>query len=157
MTVALDTEEARLDVEDDGAGMPTTTHAPSGVGLLGMRERGHDLPELLEFVAASQRRDHGFLQRVSDSVGEYVLANAEKYPELSALLSLTALAECVATPTARRALMAALTFNHGRLLLSGHSDTVRALAWSPDGTRIATASYAVRSAPGTRTAVPRST
>ncbi len=108
--------------------------------LEGLRETGQDLPELVEFVDASRRRDLEFLRRVSNSVGEYVLANAEKYPELSILLCLSALTECVPTPVTQRALMAALAFSHGRAVLSGHTDTVRNLAWSPDGTRIATAS-----------------
>ncbi|GAA3736942.1 hypothetical protein GCM10022205_23650 [Spinactinospora alkalitolerans] len=108
--------------------------------LDGLRAVGQDQPELVEFVDASRRRDLVFLRRVSQSVGEYVLANAEKYPELAVLLSLAALSECAPTPMAQRALMSALTFSHGRFVLSGHADTVRNLAWSPDGTRIATAS-----------------
>jgi WD40 repeat protein len=108
--------------------------------LQALQRDGHDLAELTEFVEASQRRDLGFLRRVSEAVGEYVLANAERYPELSVLLSLAALEECVSTPAAQRALMAALAFSHARMVLRGHSDTVRNLAWSPDGTRIATAS-----------------
>ena len=38
VAVAVGADQARLDVEDDGVGMPATAHG-SGVGLLGMRER----------------------------------------------------------------------------------------------------------------------
>lgn len=99
-----------------------------------------DIPALLAFVDASRRRDLGFLLRVSQSITEYVLANVERYPELAVLLSLAALSECTPTPSARRALMTALSFSHGRLVLRGHSDTVRNLDWSPNGRMIATAS-----------------
>jgi len=108
--------------------------------LAALEESGQGSEAVRELVDRSLRRDLAFLRRVSDGIGRYVLANAERYPELSILLSLAALGECAATPTAQRALMAALAFSHLRMVLTGHTDTVRNIAWSPDGSRIATAS-----------------
>ncbi|GAA3750267.1 WD40 repeat domain-containing protein [Salinactinospora qingdaonensis] len=108
--------------------------------LEGLAQAGQDTPMLVAFVDASRRRDRGFLRRVSHGIADYVLANVERYPELAVLLSLAALSECEPTPLARRALMTALSFSHGRLVLKGHKDTVRNLAWSPSGRMIATAS-----------------
>ncbi|MEV5414468.1 WD40 repeat domain-containing protein [Thermopolyspora sp. NPDC052614] len=108
--------------------------------LAALEEAAQASEPVRELVAASLRRDRAFLRRVSEGIGRYVLANAERYPELSILLSLAALGECAATPAAQRALMAALAFSHLRMVLTGHTDTVRNLAWSPDGARIATAS-----------------
>ncbi|RJL35757.1 eIF2A-related protein [Bailinhaonella thermotolerans] len=108
--------------------------------LAALEEGGQASESVRELVDVSLRRDRAFLRRVSEGIGRYVLANAERYPELSILLSLAALGECAATPAAQRALMAALAFSHLRLVLKGHTDTVRNLAWSPDGAWIATAS-----------------
>lgn len=108
--------------------------------LAALEEAGQASEPVRELVDASLRRDLAFVRRVSDGIGRYVLANAERYPELSILLSLAALGECAETPAAQRALMSALAFSHLRLVLAGHTDAVRDLAWSPDGNRIGTAS-----------------
>ncbi|MFC4908350.1 WD40 repeat domain-containing protein [Actinomadura gamaensis] len=91
-------------------------------------------------IQESKRRDVAFLRRVSEGIGEYVIANAEQHPELSVLLSLAALSECPPTSAAVRALLSALTFSHLSHVLKGHGDVVRGLAWSPDGQKIVTAS-----------------
>ncbi|MFD0684747.1 WD40 repeat domain-containing protein [Actinomadura fibrosa] len=114
--------------------------ALAGRWLAGLEESGQPSARARALVEASQRRDLAFLRQVSERVGEHVLANAERYPDLSTLLSLTALSDCPPTPAAVRALMAALAFNHLSAVLAGHGDAVRHVAWSPDGTRIATAS-----------------
>ncbi|MES9602520.1 WD40 repeat domain-containing protein [Actinomadura sp. NPDC000929] len=108
--------------------------------LEGLESAGQDSGEIRAFIEASKRRDLAFLRRVSEGVGQYVLANAEQYPELAILLAAAALSECPPTPAATRALMAALAFSHLTHVLDGHTDAVRNLAWSPDGALIATAS-----------------
>nr|WP_243722448.1 WD40 repeat domain-containing protein [Actinomadura sp. 7K507] len=108
--------------------------------LEGLESAGQDSGEIRAFTEASKRRDLAFLRRVSEGIGQYVLANAEQYPELAILLAMAALSECPPTPAATRALMAALPFSHLTHVLDGHTDAVRNLAWSPDGALIATAS-----------------
>ncbi|WP_017608537.1 nSTAND1 domain-containing NTPase [Nocardiopsis xinjiangensis] len=108
--------------------------------LEALRENGQDTPALTAFVDASRRRDHRFLRRVSLSIAEYVLAGVEEHPELAVLRTLAALEECEPVPVVRGALLSALAHSHCSAVLNGHTDTVRNLAWSPDGTRIATAS-----------------
>ncbi|MBG0814848.1 AAA family ATPase [Planomonospora sp. ID82291] len=106
----------------------------------GLAEAGQITEGVRELVDVSQRRDLAFLRRISDGIGRHVLVSAERSPETSLLLSLAALDECVMTPAALRGLMTALTFSHSTVALDGHTDTVRNLAWSPDGTRVVTAS-----------------
>ncbi|MFD7505282.1 WD40 repeat domain-containing protein [Streptomyces sp. NPDC059850] len=108
--------------------------------LAALEEAGQATEGVRSLVDASRSRDLAFLRRVSESVGRHVLANPEQDPELSVLLSLAALGECAATPVARRALFTALAFSQLRAELTGHTDTIRHVAWSPDGRRIATAS-----------------
>ncbi|WP_326642477.1 WD40 repeat domain-containing protein [Streptosporangium sp. NBC_01755] len=108
--------------------------------LTGLVDSGQATEDTRELVEVSQRRDLAFLRRISDGIGRHVLTSAERAPEESLLLSLAALDECVTTQAALRGLMTALVFSHSTLSLHEHTDAVRNLAWSPDGTRIVTAS-----------------
>ncbi|TDC59364.1 WD40 repeat domain-containing protein [Micromonospora sp. KC207] len=108
--------------------------------LAGLEALGQASDVVRALIQQSKRRDIAFLRRVSENIGRYVLANAERFPELSILLSIAAIAEAPVTPLIGRALMSALAFSHLRRVLAGHTDTVRSIAWSPDGRLIATGS-----------------
>ncbi|MEU3458057.1 AAA family ATPase [Micromonospora sp. NPDC006766] len=114
--------------------------ALAGQWLEAMESAGQDSPAARALVNASRSRDTAFLHRVSETIGQFALGNVDRYPELAVLLTSAALLECPPTPVARRALMAALAFSHTEAVLAGHTDAVRGVAWSPDGTHLVTGS-----------------
>ncbi|MFI6407693.1 NACHT and WD repeat domain-containing protein [Streptomyces sp. NPDC050548] len=114
--------------------------AVAGRWLAGLETADGATVAVRELVVASRSRDRDFLLRVSESIGQYVLANAEREPEFGTLLAATVLTECPPTSTAVRALMTALAHNHTRAVLIGHRAGVRAMSWSPDGACLATGS-----------------
>ncbi|MFF7364790.1 WD40 repeat domain-containing protein [Streptomyces sp. NPDC008125] len=108
--------------------------------LVVLDEAGQASQPVRTLVQHSQRRDLAYLGRLSENIGRHALGTADSHPEQAILLSLAALDECTPTPAARRGLMAALASSHHRIRLNEHTDTVRHIAWSPDGRRLATAS-----------------
>ncbi|MFA1538517.1 nSTAND1 domain-containing NTPase [Actinomadura monticuli] len=97
-------------------------------------------PLAAEFVEISHRSDGAAMRRLADSIARQALTGFRTDPEHSLLLALAAHEECAPTPLARRALSAALAVSRVRGVLRGHDDRIWAVAWSPDGSRVATAS-----------------
>ncbi len=97
-------------------------------------------PLVTEFVEISHRSDGVAMRRLADSIARQALTGFRTDPEHSLLLALAAHEECAPTPLARRALSAALAVSRVRGVLRGHDDRVWAVAWSPDGALVATAS-----------------
>ncbi len=98
-----------------------------------------EVPVVREFLEHSRRLDRATMTRLSEAIAHQALAEIERDPELGILLALAALEDCIPTPLANRALVSALA-NPVVRVLRGHRSVVRAVAWSPDGGRIATAS-----------------
>ncbi len=93
-----------------------------------------------EFLACSNRADRVTMQRLSETIARQALAAVDSDPDYSLLLALAAFEECAPTALAVRALTAALVASPACAVLRGHDDWVRAVGWSPDGKRLATAS-----------------
>jgi WD40 repeat protein/energy-coupling factor transporter ATP-binding protein EcfA2 len=98
-----------------------------------------EVPMVGEFLEHSRRLDRAAMTRLSDAVAHEALAEIERDPELGILLGLAALEDCAPTPLANRALVSTMA-NPVVRVLRGHRSVVRAVAWSPDGALIATAS-----------------
>ncbi|WUI01160.1 AAA family ATPase [Spirillospora sp. NBC_00431] len=97
-------------------------------------------PLAAEFVEISHRSDGVAMRRLADSIARQALTAFQADPEHSLLLALAAHEECAPTPLARRALSAALAVSRMRGVLRGHDDRIWSVAWSPDGSLVATAS-----------------
>ena len=80
------------------------------------------------------------MKRLAETIARQALGAVDHDPDYSLLLALAAYEECVPTALAVRALTAALAASPVRVVLRGHDDWVRAVAWSPDGKRLTTAS-----------------
>lgn len=80
---------------------------------------------------------------VSQAIGLAAQAQLElfgAFPERGVLLALEALETLPYVWQADRALGAAVQVSRARSMFQGHTDQVQAVAWSPDGTRVASAS-----------------
>ena len=99
------------------------------------------LPLVAEFLACSNRADHASMERLSETIARQALAAVDHDPGYALLLALVAFKECVPTSLAVQALTTALVASQARVVLHGHDDEVSGVAWSPDGTRLATASH----------------
>lgn len=97
-------------------------------------------PLVAEFVEISHRSDGVAMRRLADSIARQALTGFRTDPEHSLLLALAAHEVCAPTPLARRALSAALAVSRVRGVLHGHEDQIWSVAWSPDGSLVATAS-----------------
>lgn len=97
-------------------------------------------PLVTRFVEISHRSDGVAMRRLADSIARQALTAFQTDPEHSLLLALAAHEECAPTPLARRALSAGYAVSRMRGVLRGHDDRVWSVAWSPDGTRVASAS-----------------
>jgi WD40 repeat protein len=99
-----------------------------------------EVPLVREFLEDSRRLDRAAMTRLSEAVAREALSAIEADPELAILLALAALEDCIPTSLANRALVAAMA-NPVVRVLRGHGNVIRAVAWAPDGSRIATASH----------------
>jgi hypothetical protein len=97
-------------------------------------------PVVGEFLDASLRMDRATQERQSEALARQAMQQIDQHPETAALLALAAIEECAPTPMAFRALLGATAACRARCQLAGHTDWVRAVMWSPDGTRLATSS-----------------
>ncbi|TDB86777.1 hypothetical protein E1264_16665 [Actinomadura sp. KC216] len=97
-------------------------------------------PLAVEFVEVSHRSDGVAMRRLADSIARQALTAFQTDPEHSLLLALAAHEECAPTPLARRALSAGFAVSRMRGVLRGHDDRVWSVAWSPDGSLLASAS-----------------
>ncbi len=98
-----------------------------------------EVPLVREFLENSRYLDRRAMAQLSEAVAREALAEKERDPALSMLLALAALEDCAPTTLANRALVVALA-SPVIHVLRGHRNVVRAVAWSPDGARLATGS-----------------
>jgi hypothetical protein len=102
-----------------------------------------ELPRLLEaseFLARSARQHRLSIQRGSEALASHALVELDRDPELATLLAIAAIEEYGPSPRATRALNAALAASYPRMVFRGHQEPVVGVAFSPGGSRLATAS-----------------
>lgn len=98
------------------------------------------VPLVAAFLECSIRQDRASMERVADAVAHRALESAERDPELAILVALAAVEECAPTSAAQQALHTALGASRRRAVFRGHEQDINAVAWSPDGSLLATAS-----------------
>jgi WD40 repeat protein len=99
-----------------------------------------ETPLAVEYLAQSVRHDAASRRRAADVLADRVFAGFSKDPELAVLLAAAAIKAYGATPRATAALQEALFATRMLIVVRGHNDTVRGVAWSPDQSQLATAS-----------------
>jgi WD40 repeat protein len=93
-----------------------------------------------EFLEQSTSSDDAELERRANAVARRAFESIGDDPERALLLALAAVEEGRPTSAARAALTAALSATRLRGVLRGHTETLRAVAWSPERERLATGS-----------------
>lgn len=104
-------------------------HSPHGAHTL-----------LRDFVDTSRIRDLAALRRESELAASRVVTHLDNDPERGVLVALAAIEEYAPTPEAIGALDAAVRTSRLRGYLRGHDGAVNSVTFSPDGTRVLTAS-----------------
>ncbi|MFD5704003.1 nSTAND1 domain-containing NTPase [Streptomyces lasiicapitis] len=95
---------------------------------------------VVDFLDASVLHDTAALELTADAVARRAIEVASHDPELAVLAALAAVEECAPTSVAQQALHAALNVARRRAVFRGHEQDVNCVAWSQDGTCLATAS-----------------
>ncbi len=93
-----------------------------------------------EFLACSNRADRATMEHLSETIARQALATVDRDPDYSLILALTAFEECAPTALTLRALTEALVASQVRAVLHGHDNVITGVTWSPEGSRLATAS-----------------
>ncbi|MFE0105914.1 AAA family ATPase [Streptomyces sp. NPDC059009] len=96
-------------------------------------------PLVAAFLEESIRRDSAAMAQVADAVARRAIEGARGTPELALLAALAAAEECAPIPVVQRALHTALNSTWRCAVLRCDGGNARAVAWSPDGARLAVA------------------
>ncbi|GAA2214583.1 hypothetical protein GCM10009850_100480 [Nonomuraea monospora] len=92
-----------------------------------------------EFLEGSRRQERATMERVADAAARRVIERAGRDSEVAILAGLAVVEECAPTTAARQALQTALSVSRVLAVLRGHDSGVRGVAWSPDGSLLASA------------------
>jgi hypothetical protein len=98
------------------------------------------LPQASEFLAQSSRKHDIAMQRASEELASRALSELDRDPELAMLLAIAAVEEAGPSTRATQALDMALGSSYVGIELRGHKSEVVGVTFSPDGSRLATAS-----------------
>jgi hypothetical protein len=97
------------------------------------------LPGASEFLARAASQQQITMHRASEALGNRALAELKRNPELAMLLAIAAVEEYGPSPPASQALSSTLATTYPRVF-PAHEKEVVGVAFSPDGTRLATTS-----------------